>query len=131
MLYLLENSIRSNSFYFTHNKDLTGKVILQVEYLYDVWVNEWSVVCVHSNLPWLAQFQFQASHDGKTLVDIGNVMATEKVVIKSMMNVENQVEWVFPNPEHVKETKYKYWRAMGTSGKSQSGYISLLFMNIQ
>ena len=130
LMLILEGSIRTNSFYFTNDEDVTGKCILQVEYLFDVWVDEWSLVCVR-DLAWYAQFQWQASHDKTTWVDIGCVRTTEKAVITSMMNQENAVEWIFPNPEHAKETKYKYWRLKGVSGKTKSGYISLLLMNIQ
>ena len=130
ILYLLESSIRSNSFYYDPEIDVTGKIILQVDYLYDVWVDEWSLLCVN-NHSWYARFQWQASHDNKTWVDIGTGTVTEKVEITGMMSVENVVEWVFRNPEHAKETKYKYWRVMGTRGKTQSGYINLLLMNIQ
>ena len=131
ILYLLENSIRHNSFYFDANTDVTGKPIFQVDYLFDVWVSEWSAVCVQ-NITWYAQFQWQASHDKKAWVDIGAVMATEKHnITTSMMSAENAVEWIFRNPEHAKETKYKYWRVMGTRGKTQSSYINLLLMDIQ
>ena len=59
-------------------------------------------------------------------------MQTEKNAIQSMMNVENAVEWTFANPIHAKGTKYKFWRMYGLGNKEiKSGYISLLFMNIQ
>ena len=82
-------------------------------------------------LAWYVQFQWQASHDKKAWVDIGHGMETEKNNITRMMNAENAVEWIFRNPEHAKETKYKYWRVMGTKRKTVDGYINLLLMNIQ
>ena len=131
ILYLLEGSIRHNSFYFTKDVDVTDKPIFQVDYLYDVWVSEWSALCV-DDLSWYAKFQWQASHDKRVWVDIGTVAITEKHNIStSMMSVENAVEWIFPNPEHAKQTKYKYWRAMGKRGKTVDGFINLLLMNIE
>ena len=58
-------------------------------------------------------------------------MATEKHTIQVMMNAENAIEWIFANPVHAKGTKYKYWRLYGLGGVTVSGYISLLFMNVQ
>ena len=131
IVYLLESSIRANDPYFDPDVDVTGKSILQVEYLYDVWVTEWSLVVESNTHTWYAQFQWQASHDKKAWVDIGPVMATEQIKITSMMNAENDAEWVFRNPEHAKQTKYKYWRAMGKRGKTVNGFINLLLMNIE
>ena len=105
--------------------------MLQVEYLYDVWVTKWSLVCV-LNYDWNVEYKWQASHDKKQWVDIGGRMQTEKNAIKSLMNAENAAEWTFTNPIRAKGTKYKFWRVYGVGNKeTTSGYISLLFMNIQ
>ena len=130
ILYLLESSIRPNKFFFTKDADVTGKCIFQVDYLYDVWVSEWSAICI-ANLSWYARFQWQASHDKKAWVDIGKEMATEKSTITSNMSADNDVEWIFANPIQAKETEYKYWRVLGTRGNRVEGWISLLLMDIQ
>ena len=132
ILYLLESSIRTNNFYLTENTSVISKCIFQVDYLFNVWVTEWSAVCA-SDAAWYAWFQWQASHDKITWVHIGSEMKTEKNNLTScMMSVENDVEWIFRNPtEHAKETtKYKYWRVMGTRGTTVNGYINLFLMNI-
>ena len=132
IMYLLESSIRSNNFSLIANNFVSTKCIFQVDYLVDVWVKEWSAVCVYDDV-WNAWFQWQASHDKSSWVNIGSEVHTEKVnITSSMMSVENAVEWIFPNPaEHAKETtKYKYWRVMGTRGKTVNGYINVFLMNI-
>ena len=132
ILYLLESSIRTNNVSLIANTFVSQKCIFQVDYLVDVWVKEWSAVCVR-NLAWNVSFQWQASHDKNTWVHIGKEAHTEKIdITSSMMSAENGTEWIFPNPaEHTKETtKYKHWRVMGTSGKTVNGYINLFLMNI-
>jgi hypothetical protein len=130
IMYLLESSIRTNNYSLVNNTSVVKKCIFQVDYLFDVWVKEWSVVCVY-DLAWDALFQWQASHDKSLWVDIGREVQTEKVDIRtSMMSAENGVEWVFPNPAKETTTKYKYWRAFGTRGTTVNGFINVFLMNI-
>ena len=128
--YLLQNDVHSRTFYYANDAPVVGKCILQVDFLYDVWVNKWSLAATH-NYEWYVVFKWQASHNSKDWVDIGDKTATEKNNITSMMRDENTIEWKFENPEKAKGIKYKYWRAFGVSGQMKSGWLNLLFMNIE
>ena len=132
IMYLLESTIRRNNFSMIADNFVSQKCIFEVDYLFDVWVKEWSAVCVH-DLAWNVSYQWQASHDKKSWTHIGSEVHTEKVdITSSMMSAENAVEWIFPNPtKYTKETtKYKYWRVLGTSGKTVNGYINVFLMDI-
>ena len=142
--YILESSIRKNDFEFKNSESMVGKAIFQVEYLYDVWVTRWTLICALDKA-WDAEFKWQASHDKKTWVDISvKQKSTKEALAGSMMSSENDVEWQFLNPIRPKgSTKYKYWRVYGLSGninyengglekdsKTTNGHINCMFMNI-
>ena len=127
--YLLQNNITSQKF-FIYEAPVAGKVIFQVDYLYDVWVKEWSVACSHK-YQWYVKFKWQASHNNKYWIDIGGEMTSETVNITGMMRDENPIEWIFRNPTDSKGAKYKYWRMWGLSGQPKNGYINLLLMNVE
>ena len=122
--YLHQSDTYTDNFYFV-KAPCVGKCILQLDFLYDVWINKLSFAYRLNQMLYVV-FKWQGSHNGKDWVDIGDKHATEMVNITSMMRDENKVEWVFANPEQAKGTKYKYWRLYGVSGEMQNGYVNLL-----
>lgn len=130
ILTLLESDIRSKSFYYMYNQDVTGKSILQVEYLFEVWVMDWSLLCAVKVPEWKMEFKWQA-YDGYKWFDIGEKQTVQTHYTTGLMDIENPVEFIFTNSEKSNGRKYKYWRILGVSGLTEvNDYMNLLFMNV-
>ena len=134
---LVTNKTYSNNFYFQKEQSLVDKTLLQCEYLLDVWVKKWSLVCDSNHYSWYCEFHWQASHDKKTWITIGEKMQTEKVIITGTHDERNAIEWVFTNPENPasaaggeERKKYRYWRVHVTKGTSSSGWVNMMFMKV-
>ena len=135
---VLESDAFGQPFWFIGNEEFVDKCILQVDYLFDVWVNRWSLICESDDYKWFAKFKWQALNEtNNTWVDIdggggGGGVDTVKKAITSFMNQGgNKIEWTFPNPANSAGKRYKSWRVIGEAGTSDSGWINLLLMNLQ
>ena len=134
---VLESDAFGQPFWFIGNEEFVDKCILQVDYLFDVWVNRWSLICESDDYKWFAKFKWQALNEtNSTWVDIdgggGGGVDTVKKAITSFMNQGgNKIEWTFPNPANFTGKRYKSWRVIGEAGTSDSGWINLLLMNLQ
>ena len=132
---LLTDNTRAATFYLQSGQSLVNKTLLQCEYLVDMWVKKWSLICSSAGHTWFCKFQWQASHDNVAWISIGDNIQSEKIVIgKGIHDEKNVVEWLFTNPENPaigeEEKKYKYWRVYCSQGTSSNGWIDMMLMNV-
>ena len=128
---LLQSDAFGQHFWFI-GEEFADKCIIQVDFLFDVWVNRWSLICEDDSLNWFAKFKWQALNETNTWIDISGGVGTDKKAITSFMNQGgNKIEWTFPNPVNCTGKRYKSWRVIGEAGYCVSGWINLLLINVQ
>ena len=133
---LLESRIDSDSFNFHDNTPVKDKSILNIEFLFDVWVEKFYFICQRGDIyPWYCEYIWQAFDRVKGWIDIDNSqeeLNTKKYKNESFLQVDgsNTIVWEFENPTECGGKKYSKWRILGKGGKLYYGYISLCFFHI-
>ena len=128
---LLQGEAFGQHFWFT-SEDPVGKCILQIDFLFNVWVNHFSFICEDDSLEWFVKFKWQALNESNTWIDISGKVDTVKQAITSYMKQGgNKIEWMFSNPITFTGKRYKSWRVIGEGGGVVDGYINLILMNLQ
>ena len=131
---LLQSDAFAQQFWFRNDYELAGQCILQVDFLFDVWVNRWSLICENDSLAWFAKFKWQALNEStNTWIDIssGGTNTVKKTITSFMNQGGNKIDWIFSNPIDFTGKKYKSWRVIGEAGRSVDGYINLILMNLE
>ena len=126
IFFLLEGASRPNNFNF-YTKSVVTKYI-QVHYFYfDVWVEEWAFM-IDRTAPVSIEFKWQASHDGKSWVEISTSNFTHVATDQPL----NPWKWVLTNPAEPKDDqRYKFWRIIGLKGNMTSHpYVNFITMKI-
>ena len=128
---LLQGEAFGPHFWFISN-DLVGKCILQVDFLFDVWLNHFGLICEDDSLEWFTKFKLQALNESNTWIDISGKVDTVKQAITSYMKQGgNKIEWMFPNSTYFTGKRYTSWRVIREGGEFVNGYINLILMNLQ
>ena len=109
-----------------------NQVILEIEFLYDVWLSTINILVDRfTEYDWASNFKWQG-WNGSDWIDVGNETATTKLKHNSFLSVakgSNECVWQFPNLDHSNK-KYIKWRAFGIQGTVDHGYINAMFLHI-
>ena len=130
---LLESKINSDSFFYANLTPVTGKSIVSIEFLFDVWITKFCFICQRGDpYKWYCEYIWQA-FDGERWIDINSQeLSTKRYKNESFLQVENGnvVVWQFENPAEFERKKYSKWRIYGKGGELHHGYISLCFFHL-